>query len=69
VGLDVGKYDECMKSAKYAGRIQASHDEALKLNVPSTPTFLIAGRLYSNGLTSDELKHLVDSLAPAPPTP
>jgi protein-disulfide isomerase len=69
VGLDAGAYDECMTSAKYAGRIQASHDEALKLNVGVTPTFLIAGRLYPGGMTSDELKHLVDSLAPASPTP
>lgn len=69
VGLDVGKYDACMSSAKYAGRIQASHDEALKLNVPVTPTFLIDSKLYPGGLTSDELKHLVDSLAPAPATP
>ena len=69
VGLDVGKYDECMKSAKYAGRIQASQNEALKLNVGVTPTFLIGGRLYPGGLSSDALKHLVDSLAPAPATP
>lgn len=69
VGLDMSKFDACMKSARYAGRIQASHDEALKLNVPSTPTFLIAGRLYSEGMSSDLLKHLVDSLAPATATP
>jgi len=68
-GLDLGRYDECMKSAKYAGRIQASHDEALKLNVQGTPTFLIRGRLYYGGMSSDAFKHLVDSLAPLPGTP
>lgn len=69
VGLDVATYDACMTAAKYAGRIQASHDEALKLNVGVTPTFLIQGRLYPGGLTSDELKRLVDSLVPAPAAP
>jgi protein-disulfide isomerase len=68
-GLDLGRYDECMKSARYAGRIQASHDEAIKLSVGVTPTLLVAGRLYPGGLTSDAIKHLVDSLAPLPTTP
>ncbi len=63
IGLDLAAYDACMKSAKYAGRIQASYDEGLKVGVASTPTFLIAGRLYEGVQNSDELKHLVDSLA------
>jgi protein-disulfide isomerase len=67
VGLDVAAYDACMSSAKYAGRIQASHDEALKLNVGVTPTFLIQGRLYPGGMSSDQLKRLADSLATSLP--
>lgn len=65
-GLDVAKYDECMSSARYAGRIQASYDEAVRVGAGSTPTLLIAGRLYGGGLTYDALKRLVDSLAPLP---
>ncbi|MEO8294965.1 MAG: thioredoxin domain-containing protein [Gemmatimonadota bacterium] len=68
-GLDLGRYDECMKSARFAGRIQASHDEAIKVGVGVTPTFLIAGRLYPGGMNSDALKRLIDSLAPLPATP
>jgi protein-disulfide isomerase len=68
-GLNVAEYSACMSSAKYAGRIQASHDEALKVNVGVTPTFLIAGRLYPGGMNSDALKRLVDSLVPVSPTP
>lgn len=68
-GLNVAEYDACMTGAKYAGRIQASHAEALLMNVGVTPTFLIAGRLYPGGMNSDALKRLVDSLAPVPPTP
>jgi protein-disulfide isomerase len=64
-GLDLGKYDACMSSAKYAGRIQASLEEGEKVGVNSTPTLLIAGRLYPGALDYDALRHLVDSLAPA----
>lgn len=68
-GLTVPDYNACMTGAKYAGRIQASHDEAIRVNVGVTPTFLIAGRLYPGGMNSDALKRLVDSLAPVSPTP
>jgi protein-disulfide isomerase len=66
LGLDLKAYDECMMSAKYAGRIQASYDEGVKVGVDATPTFLIGNRLYKGLSNSDALKQLVDSLAPAP---
>jgi protein-disulfide isomerase len=69
LGLDMGKYDACMESAKYAGRIQASFDEGMKLKVPSTPTFVIGGRMMSGGIPYDEMKRLVDSIAPPAPAP
>lgn len=68
-GLNLSEYNQCMQSAKYAGRIQASHDEAVRTNVSVTPTFLIAGRLYPGGMNSDALKRLVDSLVPPTQTP
>ena len=61
-GLDLARYDACMKSAKYAGRIQASHDEGVRAGVNSTPTLLIGGRLYQGRLDSDAIARLVDSL-------
>ncbi len=68
IGLDVNAWTACMKSAKYAGRIEASYEEASKLGVNATPTFLIDGRLYTE-VNSDQLIHLVDSLAAAAPHP
>ncbi len=65
-GLDVGRYDECMKSAKFAGRIQASVEEGSRLGVGSTPTFLIGGRLYPGAMGSDSIKALVRALLPKP---
>jgi len=63
VGVDLAKYDECMASAKYAGRIQASVQEGIKLGVASTPTFLIGGRLYPKVLSSDSVAALARALA------
>lgn len=67
IGLDLKVYDDCMMSAKYAGRIQASYDEGVRVGVNGTPTFLIGDRLYGGLSNSDALKALVDSLTPATP--
>src|SRR5829696_2870377 len=63
-GLDIGRYDACMKAGKYAGRIQASLNEGVQLGVSSTPTLLVSGRLYRGRLDSDAIIKMVDSLAP-----
>ena len=63
-GMDGAKYDACMTSLKFAGRIQASSDEGIRLGVNSTPSFIIAGRLYAGVQPYDRLRALVDSLAP-----
>lgn len=68
-GMDVGQYDACMQSLKYAGRIQASLDEGIRLGVNSTPSFRIGDRLYAGVQPYDKLKALVDSLIAATPTP
>jgi protein-disulfide isomerase len=62
-GLDLARYDSCMRSAKYAGRIQASYDEGVRVGVAATPTLLVGGRLYQGRLDSDAIVRLVDSLA------
>jgi protein-disulfide isomerase len=63
-GLDLGRYDACMKAGKYAGRIQASLDEGVQLGVNSTPTLLVGNKLYRGRFDSDAITKLVDSLAP-----
>jgi protein-disulfide isomerase len=63
-GLDLKRYDDCMASHKYAGRIQASYEEGARLGVSSTPTLLVGNRLYQGRLDSDAIRRLVDSLAP-----
>jgi protein-disulfide isomerase len=63
-GLDLGRYDACMKAGKYAGRIQADYNQGVQLGVSSTPTLLVSGRLYRGRFDSDAIIKLVDSLAP-----
>jgi protein-disulfide isomerase len=63
VGLDLGRYDGCMNSRKYAGRIQASYNEGIQLGVSSTPTLMVGDRLYRGRFDSDAITKMVDSLA------
>jgi protein-disulfide isomerase len=67
-GLDLARYDSCMQAGKYAGRIQASYEQGVKLGVNSTPTLLVGNRLYQGRFDSDAITRLVDSLAPRPST-
>ncbi len=68
LGLDEAAYKSCFDSQKNLPKISAHKAEGEKLGVPSTPTFLIGGKLYSNGMTYDMLKAIVDSLRAAAPT-
>jgi protein-disulfide isomerase len=67
IGLDAERYDRCMDSGKFAGRIQASADEAARAGVSSTPTLLVGNRLYRGRLDSDAIRRLVDSLTASTP--
>jgi protein-disulfide isomerase len=62
-GLDLDRYDACMQSGKYAGRIQADYNSGIAAGVSSTPTMLVNGRLYRGRFDSDAVTKLVDSLA------
>jgi protein-disulfide isomerase len=48
LGLDTAKLDACMASTRFADLIQRSSDEAAKMNIEGTPTFLI-GTIGPNG--------------------
>ena len=64
IGLDGSRYDACLDSHRYDGRIAASHAQGEALGVSGTPTFIVNGRLheFQRGPTSDAFKALVDSL-------
>ena len=62
IGLDGDKYDACMDSQRYAGRIEASRLEGEAAGVTGTPTFIMNGHRFAARPTSDALKATVDSL-------
>ena len=62
IGLDLDKYDACMDSQRYAGRIQASVQEGEARGVKGTPSFYVNDRPYQGRSASDDFKALVDSL-------
>jgi protein-disulfide isomerase len=63
VGVDIGKYDDCMDSQRYAARIEAAYQEGLARGVQGTPTFFINGRQYTGRrIDSDQFKQIVDSI-------
>lgn len=62
VGADRSKFEACMASSRYAGRIQASHAEGLARGVNGTPTFFVNGREKTdNDFSSDRFQQIVDS--------
>ncbi len=67
VGVEGKAWDDCMQSAKHAGRIQATSEQGARLGVNSTPTFLIGGRLFLGVQGSDQIRKTVDSLIAARP--
>jgi len=66
IGLDTDRYDACMDSQRYAGRIEESRLEGEALGVKHTPTFYVNGRQFTGQPTSDAFKALVDSLTARP---
>jgi len=63
-GVDLGQYDECTRSRRYEARLAASRDFAAAQGVQSTPTFVIGSVRVSGTIPYDQLKAIVDSLAP-----
>jgi protein-disulfide isomerase len=68
VGLDVPKWESCYDASKYQKRINANLADGLRRGVISTPSFIIANKVYK-GLSYDEMKAVVDSAAKAMTTP
>jgi protein-disulfide isomerase len=63
IGLDLARYDACMKAGRYASRIEFSRQEGLTAMVDGTPTFFINGKKFDGPrATSDVFKAIADSI-------
>ncbi|MDO8502591.1 MAG: thioredoxin domain-containing protein [Gemmatimonadaceae bacterium] len=61
IGLDTNVWESCYDSRKYQGRIMANQAEGERRRVDTTPTFIIADKMYPGALPYDALKAIVDS--------
>lgn len=69
-GLDLGRYDSCMREQRAWPQVMADKALGDSLGVDGTPTFLINGRLLgAPPRTADDWVRLVDSLAAAATAP
>jgi protein-disulfide isomerase len=64
VGLDLPRYDACMESRHAQPGVDADYAEGERLGVDATPTFFVNGRKWPGLLVYDQIKAIVDSLAP-----
>jgi len=64
-GVDVGRYEACLQSGKFAARIEFSRQEGEQRLVNGTPTFYINGKMYTGRNNSDAFKAAIDSAAAA----
>jgi len=79
LGMDTAKLDACMASTRFADLIKRNADDAAKMNINGTPTFLI-GTIAPNGnivkvskpvvgaLPVEAFKAVIDPLLAPPPT-
>jgi protein-disulfide isomerase len=64
VGLDLDRYDTCVETKHAQPGIDADYAEGERLGISGTPTFFVNGRMMPNVLVYDEIRAIVDSLAP-----
>lgn len=70
IGLDAGKFSECLESGRHDAEIAGHRDEATKFKVGSTPSFVIGGNLVEGAMPYDEFKrHVDEALAKAKAAP
>jgi protein-disulfide isomerase len=60
-GLDLARWQQCVKSGKMKSWIQADHDRAQTAGAASTPSFIIGDKLLVGAQPIAELRRAVDS--------
>lgn len=67
LNLDAGKWDDCFDSGRMLPLIAANREEANRLRVRYTPTFVIGGQLVDGSLTYDKFRQYVEQAKAAAP--
>ena len=70
VGMNMEQFNSCVSTRKYDPQIKANSDEAIRRQVPSTPTFIIGNKRITSAIPYDEFKrHVDEALAQAAKKP
>jgi protein-disulfide isomerase len=67
IGLDRGRFDQCVDAQHAMPDVEADKLRGDSLGVNSTPTFFVNGRQLADVPTYDQIKAIVDSIAPVTP--
>lgn len=60
IGLNVSQWEECYDSERMLPQILANREEAVRMRVGSTPTFLIGNRLVPGSIPYDQFRQYVE---------
>jgi protein-disulfide isomerase len=60
LGLDAGKFDQCLDSGKYAASVSADMKQGEQLGVQSTPTVYVNGRAVVGAQPFEFFKSVID---------
>ena len=61
VGLDLAQWRDCYDTGRMLPQIMANRDEANRLRVSSTPTFIIGDQMVSGSIPYDQFRRMVDA--------
>jgi protein-disulfide isomerase len=64
VGLDVGKFEACMKARTYKAHIEKDMATAEKITATGTPAFFIMGRKIGGARPFEDFKKIIDEELP-----
>jgi protein-disulfide isomerase len=70
LGLDAAKWNDCYDTGRMLPQIMANRNEANRMRVRSTPSFVIGGQLVEGSITYDQFRRYVEQAKAAlPATP
>ena len=60
IGLDMGKFNQCLETGAQAARVKRDHEDGKALGVNATPTFFIGRQVLSGVPDFDEFSRMID---------
>jgi protein-disulfide isomerase len=60
IGLDTTKFDACLDTSKYEGRVQEEIGAGMRLGINSTPTVYVNGRMVNGAQPIEVFTQIID---------